>query len=433
VGTAYNFTPAASDPDGDKLTFSVANRPAWLSFNNATGTLSGTPSAANVGTYSSIVVSVSDGTTSSALPAFAIQVASALTISGTPPTSVVAGSGYSFQPTTNAKAGTKLTYAVQNLPVWAGFSTSTGLLSGTPSSTQTGIYSNIVISVSDGTQTSALAAFSIKVTASLTISGTPPTQVAAGTAYSFKPTTSAATGTALTFSIQNKPSWASFSTSTGMLSGTPTSGQVGTYSNIVISVSDGSQSSSLPAFSIKVSTSTGPTISGQPASSVNVGAAYSFSPTTTNPSGGTLSFTIQNKPSWMTFNGGTGQLTGTPTAANAGSYANIVISVSDGTSSASLAPFTISVNQASNGSATLDWTPVTQNEDGTPVTGLAGYRVHYGMSASNMSQTVDVANPSVTTYLVSNLSSGTWYFGVAAYTSAGVEGVLSNVGSKAVP
>ena len=125
---------------------------------------------------------------SAALPAFSIKVTAALTISGSPPTSVMAGTGYSFQPKTNAPSGTKLTFAVQNAPAWASFSSSTGTLSGTPSTSQVGTYSNIVIMVSDGTQTSSLPAFSIKVTAALTISGSPPTQVTAGTAYSFKPT-----------------------------------------------------------------------------------------------------------------------------------------------------------------------------------------------------------------------------------------------------
>src|SRR5580698_9107176 len=241
VGSTYTFTPTAEDPDGDHLTFSVSNRPAWLTFNSATGTLTGTPSAANAGTYSGIIISVSDGQASASLPAFSIQVTAALTISGTPPTSVAAGTGYSFQPKTNAPAGTKLTFSISNAPAWATFSTATGQLGGTPSGGQVGMYSGIVISVTDGTQTSSLPSFSIKVTGALTISGSPPAQVTVGSAYNFKPSTNAASGTALTFSIQNKPAWGSFSTSTGTLSGAPTATQVGTSANIVISVTDGAQ------------------------------------------------------------------------------------------------------------------------------------------------------------------------------------------------
>ena len=82
--------------------------------------------------------------------------------------------------------------------------------------------------------------------------------------------------------------------------------------------------------------------------------------------------------------------------------------------------------------ATLNWTPALQNTDGTALTDLAGYKVYFGTSSDPLSTVVVVSNPSLTTYQVTNLSSGTWYFAVAAYTSTGTEGVLSNVASKAI-
>ena len=85
------------------------------------------------------------------------------------------------------------------------------------------------------------------------ISGTPPTSVTQGTAYSFQPTASDPDGNPLTFSITNRPSWATFSTTTGRLQGTPTASNVGTISNIAISVSDGQATAQLPAFAIVVS------------------------------------------------------------------------------------------------------------------------------------------------------------------------------------
>jgi hypothetical protein len=58
-------------------------------------------------------------------------------------------------------------------------------------------------------------------------------------------------GETLTFSIANKPFWAYFNTSTGVLSGTPPS--AGTFSSIQISVNDGhGGTASLPAFSTQV-------------------------------------------------------------------------------------------------------------------------------------------------------------------------------------
>lgn len=71
---AYSFVPVASDVDGDVLTFSITNKPAWASFNTATGALSGTPAFADAGTTTGIVISVSDGTVTTSLPAFALDV-----------------------------------------------------------------------------------------------------------------------------------------------------------------------------------------------------------------------------------------------------------------------------------------------------------------------------------------------------------------------
>lgn len=113
--------------------------------------------------------------------------------------------------------------------------------------------------------------------------------------------------------------------------------------------------------------------------------------------------------------------------------ANIVITVSDGTTKASLSAFDISVNETSNGAVTLDWTPVTETTADTTLTDLAGYIVYYGTSADNLNQQVKLANPGQTTYMVTNLASATWYFGVAAYTSDGVIGKMSNVGEKTIP
>ena len=72
VGNNYVFQPAASDADGDPLTFSITNRPAWANFDTASGRLSGTPSGA--GTFANIGISVSDGQASAALRAFSITV-----------------------------------------------------------------------------------------------------------------------------------------------------------------------------------------------------------------------------------------------------------------------------------------------------------------------------------------------------------------------
>lgn len=88
--SSYSFTPTASDPDGDDLTFSVTNLPSWTRFDTSTGEVSGQPSLADVGVFPNIVISVSDGIYSASLPGYSITVSQtalgSLTLSWTPPT-----------------------------------------------------------------------------------------------------------------------------------------------------------------------------------------------------------------------------------------------------------------------------------------------------------------------------------------------------------
>ena len=261
VGENYAFQPTATDPDGDTLTFSIANRPSWAAFSNSTGALTGVPGQNDAGTYSNIGISVSDGELTAALPAFSITVNEDESndppqISGSPPVTVTVGEQYSFTPSATDPDGDTLTFAISNRPSWASFDTTSGQLRGTPDSGDVGIHGNIEISVSDGEFSDTLPAFAIEVEEAPNgppvISGTPSTTATVGQVYSFRPTASDPDGDTLTFSISNGPSWASFNTTNGRLSGTPGSGDVGSYNNIVISVTDGEESDSLPAFSIVV-------------------------------------------------------------------------------------------------------------------------------------------------------------------------------------
>src|SRR6187455_652235 len=160
-----------------------------------------------------------------------------------------------------------------------------------------------------------------------------------------------------------------------------------------------------------------PKIAGAPVTMIGAGDNYSFQATASDADGNALTFSAANLPTWATFDSTTGEISGTPEEADAGTYSGITLTVSDGTAQASLAPFSITVQAAfSNieGRATLSWSPPTENTDGTALTDLASYRILYGRSPKNLSKVVHVPNPSVTNYIIENLSSGKWYFAVVA-------------------
>jgi hypothetical protein len=272
----------------------------------------------------------------------------------------------------------------------------------------------------------------------VTISGSAPGTVNVGSAYAFTPTATDSAGHKLSFAIMSKPSWATFSTTTGKLSGTPTSANVGKYNPIAIEAYYGSLSA-VKWFGITVQASSGGTpptvkISGAPATSATAGSAYKFQPTASDSAGRTLAFSISNKPAWATFSIANGLLSGTPTSTQTGTYSNIVVSASDGTSSSALPGFAIKVSTAtaSTGSATVNWADPTQNTNGTTLMNLAGVHLYYGTSASALNHQATVASITQTSYTISGLTAGTWYFGATAYNTRGVESAMSTIGSKAI-
>jgi hypothetical protein len=175
-----------------------------------------------------------------------------------------------------------------------------------------------------------------------------------------------------------------------------------------------------------------PTIQGQPGSSVSPAQSYSFQPSASDSNGDALSFSASNLPAWASLNASTGLISGTPSAADIGTYGDITITVSDGKSTASIGPFSIIVTDAASGTATLAWMPPTENSDGTPLTNLAGYEIRYGNDPDDLSRSVPLTNPSLSVYVFENLSSGTWYFAVLAVNSTGVTSSFSNVASKTI-
>ncbi len=84
------------------------------------------------------------------------------------------------------------------------------------------------------------------------------------------------------------------------------------------------------------------------------------------------------------------------------------------------------------GSATLSWMPPAEREDGSVLDNLAGYKVHYGTSQSNLSTVIRLDNPGLSRFVVENLDQGTWYFAVTAFDADGRESQFSNVGSKMI-
>ena len=175
-----------------------------------------------------------------------------------------------------------------------------------------------------------------------------------------------------------------------------------------------------------------PTISGSPATAVTQDQPYSFTPIASDPDGDTLTFTVTNQPLWAEFDPDTGSLTGTPTAAHIGTTLDVTITVSDSNATASLAPFDLEVREVPLGSATVAWDIPTTNADGSDLTDLAGFYVHYGQASQTYSDTVVINDDTATSAVINDLAAGSWFFVVTAFDQAGNESAPSTEVSKVV-
>lgn len=174
-----------------------------------------------------------------------------------------------------------------------------------------------------------------------------------------------------------------------------------------------------------------PSISGTPPESILQNSAYEFAPSASDADGDPLTFNIINEPEWTSFDPLTGVLIGTPTAAHLGTTDGIVISVTDGTSTASLPPFGITVDAIGPVSVTLSWTIPTTNEDGTPLTDLAGFKIYYRTSTGTYSDPTIVDNPGVSSFVIENLSVASSYvFAARAFDTSGNDSDFSNEAIK---
>jgi hypothetical protein len=227
AGTAYSTTVAASG--GTKpYVYSVSGLPGGLSMNTSTGAISGTPTASGT---ASVSITVKDSTTPTAKTAtksmsLVVSAASTSPLSISTASLPGATAGTAYSTSVVASGGTKpYIYSASGLPSGFAISGSTGAITGTTSTSGT---DSVAITVKDSTTPTAKTAtktmslvVSAASTSPLTITTTSLPAATAGTAYSMSLVASGGTKP-YTYSASGLPSGLSISSSTGAITGTPT-------------------------------------------------------------------------------------------------------------------------------------------------------------------------------------------------------------------
>ncbi len=356
----YTFTATDEDPIPDVLTLSAVTIPTWLSFDEATGILSGTPLNEDVGTYN-VTLNVNDGIVD-VNQNFTITV---VNVNDAPIITSIANEvateeieyTYTFTATDEDPTSDILTLSAITIPNWLNFDNVTGILSGTPLNEDVGMH-NIILRVNDGTA-------NVDQSFTITVANVNDAPIITSTeitsaiedieySYTFTVTDEDPNPDVLTFSAVEIPTWLSFDASTGILLGTPLNENVGNH-NITLRVNDGTVDVD-QSFTITVANvNDAPIITSTEITSAteDIEYSYTFTVTDEDPNPDVLTFSAVEIPTWLSFDASTGILSGTPLNENVGTH-NVTLRVNDGTVDVDQT-FTITV-------ANVNDAPILQNE-----------------------------------------------------------------------
>ena len=242
---------------GDTLTYSASGLPAGASFNTASRRFSWTPTYSQSGSYT-VTFSVDDGTGAGGTDSETITITvnnvnRAPVLAAVGNKSVNANSNLSFTLSATDADSDTITYSATGLPSGATLSSSTGTFSWTPTISQEGRH-DVTFNISDGNAGVDSDAITITVTntnRAPIIAGPGNKKVAANSTLSFTLKVVDPDGDTISYSAIGLPLGATFNSSTGVFSWTPTADQIGSYS-VTLNVDDGNSATDTRTITITV-------------------------------------------------------------------------------------------------------------------------------------------------------------------------------------
>ena len=352
-GTAMTtVTPSASG--GPVTTWSVSpSLPAGLSLDSSTGAISGTPTAITSSASYTITASNTGGSTTASVTIVVNDIApSSITYSPSSLSLVKNTAMTALTPTSGGGAVTSWSVS-PSLPSGLSIDSSTGAISGTPSTTSSSATYTVTASNTGGSATATVTIIVNDEAPSISYSPSSLTLTKGSAMSTVTPGNSG--GAVVSWSISaTLPTGLSFNTSTGAISGTPTVISSSTSYTVTATNLGGSGTATV---TIQVNDIAPSSITYTPNSLTLTKDATMTTVTPTTSGGAVTSWSISpSLPSGLSFSTSTGSISGTPTATSSSTSYTVTASNTGGSATAIV---TIQVNIAAPSSITYSPSSLT--------------------------------------------------------------------------
>ncbi|RXK17179.1 Ig-like domain-containing protein [Macrococcus sp. DPC7161] len=349
------ITPITVVVDDPTATTTLTNLPAGLTYDPATGVISGVPTLP--GSYDVLVTST-DPAGNSSTEVFNITVTDVTSAHILPIADVTTPEDEPMAPITVVLDDPTASATVTGLPAGVTYDPISGIISGTP--TDPGVYPVTVTSM-DSSGNTETEIFTITVTDKVAPVITPINDLTTPEDQPMAPITVTVDDPAATTTVSGLPNGVTYDPATGVISGTPT--EPGTYPVTVTSV-DTLGNTSTETFIITVTDATAPVIT--PINDVTTPEDQPMTPIAVTVNDPTATTTVIGLPIGVTYDPTTGQIAGTPT--EPGTYPVTVTSV-DPNGNTTTETFNIIVTDTTAPAITpINDVTTPENQPMTPIT-----------------------------------------------------------------
>ncbi len=373
-GRMASFVPVTGGGGTGPLGYSIgAALPTGLSFDAATGTVSGTPGGPLAQTSFTVTVTDANGVTASNSFQLTIDAPVTAPSGGAAQALTQNRLAVPFTPVTSFTGGvTPYTYGISpTLPTGLSLDPASGVLSGTATGTLT--QTNFTVTATDVNGSSAGNSFALTVNPAVTTTLATATKILTQNhlVTAFTPVTGANGTGALTFGISpTLPAGLTFDPTSGAIGGTPSASAAS--ANYTVTATDTLGSSSAKAFALAVDTP--PTATQAiPSEALTQSHAANFTPVTGANGAPTLAYSISPPlPAGLSIDPGTGAISGTPSGTLAATSFTVTVTDANGVTATN--SFSLTINSAVTASVALATESLTQGRLAgfTPITGGGG-------------------------------------------------------------